>query len=128
MIAWLAGGFGILALLLSAIGVYGVMSYHTSRRRQEFGVRIAVGAAPASVTSLIMRQTGLVAGVGVAMGLLVAMAAGRLLTALLFNVSATDPMLTTMAVALLIVICLAAGYLPARRAARVDPMTALREE
>jgi ABC-type antimicrobial peptide transport system permease subunit len=104
------------------------MSYHTSRRRQEFGVRIAVGAAPASVASLIMRQTGVIAGIGVVMGLLVAVAGGRLLNALLFNVSAMDPLSTTMAVALLIAICLAAGYLPARRAARIDPMVALREE
>ena len=128
VIAWLAGGFGVLALLLSAIGVYGVTSYHTSRRRQEFGVRIAVGAAPASVAALIMRQTGLITGVGIAMGLLVALAGARVLASLLFNVSTTDPISTTMAMGLLMAVCLAAGYLPARRAARVDPMTALREE
>src|SRR4029453_18468566 len=106
------------------IGVHGVMSYNRPRRRKGFGGGMAAGAARASVGSLIMRQTGLVAVVGIAMGLLAALAGGRVLAALLFNVSTTDPMSTTMAVVLLIAICLSAGYLPARRAARIDPMVA----
>ena len=128
VVAWLAGGFAVLALLLSAIGLYGVMSYHASRRRQEFGVRIAIGAAPASVASLILRQTALIVIAGIGMGLVVAMAGARLISALLYNVSATDPAMAMVAVALLTAISLAASYVPARRAARIDPMVALREE
>jgi len=128
VVAWLAGGFAVLALLLSAIGLYGVMTDHASRRRQEFGVRIAIGAAPASVASLVLRQTAFIVIAGVVLGLLVSAASGRLIAALLFNVSPRDPTMTIVAVVLLTTIGLLAGYLPARRAARVDPMTALREE
>ena len=91
VIAWLAGGFAALALLLSAIGLYGVMSHQVIRRRQEFGVRVAIGAAPGSVTALILRQAGWIVGAGIAAGLAGALGSGRLIAALLYEVTPTDP-------------------------------------
>ena len=128
VIAWLAAGFAVLAILLSAIGLYGVMSYQVTRRRQEFGVRMAIGAAPASVTKLILRQAGLIIAVGLILGLAGALASGRLIAALLYDVSPTDPLSIAAAAVLLSAVTVLAGFIPARRAARIDPMTALREE
>lgn len=128
VIAWLAGGFAALALLLSAIGLYGVMSHQVIRRRQEFGVRVAIGAAPGSVTALILRQAGWIVGAGVAAGLAGAIASGRLITALLYDVTPTDPASIAIAAAFLGGVTMLAGLIPARRAARTDPMVALREE
>jgi putative ABC transport system permease protein len=128
LVAWLAGGFAVLALLLSAIGLYGVMSHQVIRRRQEFGVRVAIGAAPASVTALILRQTSMIVAAGLLAGLAGAMASGRLLEALLFEVSPSDPVVIAAAGAFLAMVTLLAGFIPARRAARIDPMVALREE
>jgi putative ABC transport system permease protein len=128
VIAWLAAGFAILAVLLSAIGLYGVMSYQVIRRRQEFGVRVAVGAAPASVTRLILGQSGAIIIAGLLVGALGAVASGRLIGALLYGVSASDPISIASAVTVLSLVTLLAGWIPARRAARIDPMVALREE
>ena len=128
VIAWLAGGFAALALLLSAIGLYGVMSHQVIRRRQEFGVRMAIGAAPGSVMTLILKQAGMIIAIGVLAGLAGALASGRLIAALLFNVSPADPASIAIAAAFLSAVTLLAGLIPARRAARVDPMVALREE
>jgi putative ABC transport system permease protein len=128
VIAWLAGGFATLALLLSAIGLYGVMSHQVLRRRQEFGVRVAIGATPASVTTLIVTQAGWIIGIGLLAGLAGALASGRLIAALLFDVTPGDPASIAIAGACLAAVTLIAGLIPARRAARVDPMTSLREE
>jgi len=128
VIAWLAGGFAALALLLSAIGLYGVMSYQVIRRRQEFGVRVAIGAAPGTVTALILRQAGWIIGIGVVVGLAGALASGRLIAALLYGVTPADPASIAIATAFLAAVTLLAGLIPARRASRVDPMVALREE
>lgn len=128
IVAWLAGGFAALALLLSAIGLYGVMSYQVMRRRQEFGVRVAVGAEPASVMRMMLRQAGLIVVAGLIVGLAGALASGRLIAALLYEVSPTDPLSIASAATFLSVVTLLAGLIPARRAARTDPMTALREE
>jgi putative ABC transport system permease protein len=128
VIASLAGSFAALALLLSAIGLYGVMSHQVIRRRQEFGVRVAIGAAPASVTALILTQAAWIIGIGVAVGLAGALASGRLIAALLFDVSPNDPVSIAIAAAFLSAVTVLAGLIPARRAARVDPMVALREE
>ena len=128
VVAWLAGGFAALALLLSAIGLYGVMSHQVIRRRQEFGVRIAVGAAPGSVTRLIVRQASLIIGIGLIAGLIVALAAGRVINALLYSVSPTDPVSIAVAAIFLAGVTLLAGFIPARRAFLTDPMTALRED
>ena len=128
VIAWLAGSFAALALLLSAIGLYGVMSHQVIRRRQEFGVRVAIGAAPGSVTALILKQAAWIIGIGVAAGLAGALASGRLIAALLFDVTPTDPASIAIAAVFLSAVTVLAGLIPARRAARVDPMVALREE
>jgi len=128
VIAWLAGGFAALALLLSAIGLYGLMSHHVMKRRQEFGLRIAIGAAPGSVTGMILAQSAVVVGVGMAVGLATALASSRLIAALLYQVTPHDPLSIASAAAFLATITLIAAIIPARRASRVDPMTALREE
>jgi ABC-type antimicrobial peptide transport system permease subunit len=124
----LLGSFGVLALLLAAVGMYGVISYSVSQRTQEIGVRIALGAERRSVFSMILRQGVRLAGLGIAIGLLAALAVTRLMASFLYGVQATDP-LTFAAVSLLLMgVALLACYLPARRATRVDPIIALRYE
>ena len=128
VVAWLAGGFAILALLLAAIGLYGVMSHQVIRRRQEFGVRVAIGAQPGSVTTMILRQAVVIVSIGLLIGIAGAMASGRLIAALLYDVTPADPLSIAIAAIFLSAITMLAGLIPARRAARVDPMIALREE
>ena len=128
VIAWLAGGFAILALLLSAIGLYGVMSHQVWCRRQEFGVRVAIGAAPGSVTAIILKQAGLIIAIGLLVGLAGSLAAGRSIAALLYDVTPADPAAIAVAAVSLGGVTVMAALIPARRAARIDPMTALREE
>jgi putative ABC transport system permease protein len=128
VVASLAGGFGVLALLLAAIGLYGVITQQVIQRRQEFGVRVAIGAAPASVTRMILRQACLIIAAGLIVGLASALASSRLITALLFEVSPSDPLSIAAAAIFLSVVTLLAAWIPARHASRIDPMTALREE
>ncbi len=123
-----AGVFGLLALSLAAIGIYGVMAYSVSQRTREIGVRIALGARPAQVLQLILRQGLLLACLGVLIGSLAAFGTARLLVKMLFGVKLTDPVTYVAIAALLILVALAACWLPARRAANVDPMVALRHE
>jgi macrolide transport system ATP-binding/permease protein len=126
--AWLVGGFAVSALLLGVIGLYGVVAYSVSRRTREIGVRMALGAQPAAVYRLVLGQAGFVAAVGIVVGAGCSIAAARLLRALLFGVQPWDvPTLTGVAVALGIC-ALLASYLPARRAASVNPVEALRAE
>ena len=126
--AMLVGIFAALAVLLAAIGIYGVMSYAVSQRTQEIGVRMALGAQGANVRSMILLQTLTLTAVGVAIGLTGAFVVARFLTSLLFGVGNHDPG-TFLAVALLLIlVALVAAYLPARRAMRVDPIVALRYE
>jgi len=126
--AVLFGVFGAIALLLAVVGVYGVKSYAVARRTREIGIRMALGAHPRDVFSLIMKQGALQTAFALGIGLLLALAAGRLLTQILYQVSPADPAALLSASVLLSFAALLACYLPARRATRVSPMTALRTE
>ena len=126
--ALLSGFFGALALLLAAIGLYGLMAYDVTRRTREIGIRIALGAERDSVRWLVLRETLALAALGVAIGLPCALAASRLIASMLYGVSAKDPVTLTAVSALLVGVAALAGWIPARRATRVDPMVALRYE
>jgi putative ABC transport system permease protein len=126
--AVLIGILAGLALVLSAVGIYGVMSYTVSQRTQEIGVRMALGAQPGDILSLIVGRGVALAMTGITVGLLGALALTRFLSSLLFGVRAKDPIIFGSVALLLMLVALAACYIPARRAMRVDPMVALRYE
>lgn len=128
LIASLSAFFGGLALLLAALGLYGVMSYSVSRRRNEIGIRMALGAEPGRVMSLVLGHVAIITVAGLAVGAAVAVGTGRFVNALLFNLATTDETMIAVTAATLAAAAAVAGYLPARRAARIDPMSALREE
>ena len=128
LLAQLLGGFAGLALLLAAIGTYGVLSYMVTERRREIGIRMALGAERAAVLGQVLKQGLVLAGVGVAAGLVAAFGLTRLVTSLLFGVQPTDPMTMGVVVVTIAVVAAAASLLPAWRASRVDPMVALRDE
>ena len=125
---FLIASFAGLALLLAAVGIYGLISFTVTQRVPELGVRLALGAKPGQVFGLVIGQGLRLAAIGIAVGLAVATAATTLLTGLLFNTNATDPLIYGALSALLLTIAALACYVPARRAMRVDPMTALRSE
>ncbi len=128
LVAQLSTFFGLLAVLLSAIGIYGLMSYVVSRRTNEIGIRMALGSPRSNVSWLVIREIILLVAAGILIGVPATLAADRLVASLLFGVKGTDPTSLIAAVLLLLVIATAAGYFPARRASRVDPMEALRYE
>jgi putative ABC transport system permease protein len=125
---WLLAGFAGLAMALAAIGIFGVMAYGVVRRRREIGVRVAIGASPGEVTRAILFEGAALAGGGLAIGSLGALAMGRTFDHLLYETSATDPATFAGVGALLFAVALMACYVPARRAGRVDPMVVLRNE
>jgi putative ABC transport system permease protein len=120
--------FASIALVLSAIGIYGVMAYTTTQRRHEIGIRVALGAGARDVLRLVVGQGMRLVAIGLVIGLFGAWMLSRVLSAQLFGVTARDPITYVTVAALLGAVALTASYLPARRALRVDPMTALRSE
>ncbi|MDQ6623206.1 MAG: FtsX-like permease family protein, partial [Verrucomicrobiota bacterium] len=128
MAAITLGSFGVLALILAAVGIYGAMSHVVAGRTREIGLRMALGAQLSDVRSLILKQGMLLAAIGSLVGLLIAFCGARLMKNLLYGVSASDPLTFALVVLLLLGIALLACWIPARRASRVEPMIALRAE
>jgi ABC-type lipoprotein release transport system permease subunit len=128
MSALLMAAFGVAALLLAAIGLYGLMASVVRERTREIGIRMALGAAPERVRREVLGQALALSGVGAAVGVVVALATSRLLTAVLFEVSPTDPVALAVACAVLMSVALLAAYVPARWATNVDPASALRAD
>jgi predicted lysophospholipase L1 biosynthesis ABC-type transport system permease subunit len=128
LVASLAASFAVLATLLTAIGLYGVLSYNLARRRRELGLRLALGAAPGRLLAAVLRQVATMACIGIAIGLAAGIALARLARGLLYEMSGHDPLVLATAVGVIAFAVLAASYFPARRASRLEPMQALRYE
>jgi putative ABC transport system permease protein len=126
--ASLLAGFSAVALVLAAVGLYGVMSYAVAQHTRELGIRLALGASTRAVLNGVLRDALVLAAAGVGVGVAAALALTRVLASLLYDVSATDPAVFAAIAAVLGAVALVASYIPARRATQVDPMVALREE
>ncbi len=128
LIALLSAGFGLLATLLATVGLYGVMAFAVGRRTRELGLRMALGARPGSVIWLVMREVLVLLAIGLAVGVPAAIGLGRLVSAQLYGIKGSDPSIAVACTALLIVVAAVAGWIPAQRASRIDPILALRYE
>lgn len=128
LLASFVGGFAGFALLLAAIGIYGLMAYSVSQRIHEMGIRMALGAERSDILSLVLRRGAVLAGSGIALGIPIALAASRMMGALLYGISSRDVVVYAVVPLVLVAVSLAASYVPAHRAMRVDPITALRHE
>ncbi|HEX5600993.1 MAG TPA: FtsX-like permease family protein, partial [Pyrinomonadaceae bacterium] len=128
LVARLASFFGLLALLLACVGLYGVMSYGVARRTNEIGIRMALGARGRSVLWLVLREALVLVAIGLVAGVLASLVLTKTAASLLYELKPNDPLTIAMATIVLTMVALVAGFLPARRAARVDPMIALRDE
>jgi predicted permease len=128
LLAWLSVAFGVLATLLASIGLYGITAFNVTRRTQEIGIRMALGAARGNVLRMVMQEVVILSGAGLIIGAAAALALGRLLESQLFQMKGNDPAVIAGATLVVLLVSLLAGYLPARRATRIDPMQALRWE
>jgi ABC-type antimicrobial peptide transport system permease subunit len=128
LLAWLSIAFGCLATLLATIGLYGTTAYSVTRRTQEIGIRMALGAARGNVLRLVMQEVLILVVVGLIVGVAASLALGRLIESQLFEMKAGDPAVFAGAIAVVALVSVLAGYVPARRASRIDPMEALRWE
>jgi predicted permease len=128
IVAQLSAAFGALALLLASVGLYGVLSYGVARRINEIGIRMALGARAGRVVGMILGETALLVGIGLAIGVPVSLLCARFVQTKFFGLQAADPVTLAAALAILLAVALLAAYIPARRAARVDPLVALRYE
>ena len=128
LIALLSAGFGLLATVLASVGLYGVMAFVVARRRKELGIRLALGAQPGLVIWLVMREVLLLLAIGLAVGIPAAMLLGRYVSSQLYGIQAQDPVIAGATTVLLTLVSAAAGFIPAHRASRIDPILALRHE
>ena len=128
LFARLSSFFGLLALVLACVGLYGMMSYAVARRTNEIGIRMALGAEKGKILQMVLQEAMTLAALGIVIGVPAALAASRLIATMLYGLKSTDPLTIVSATAVLAAVALLAGYLPARRASRVDPMVALRYE
>ena len=128
LFGWMFATFGGLAIVLASVGVYGVLAYSVSQRTHELGVRLALGASPAALRRMILGHGLRLAGIGIALGLVGALAITRVIGTLLYDVTPTDPVSFGLVTGTLVAVAALASYLPARKATRVDPLTSLRAE
>jgi ABC-type antimicrobial peptide transport system permease subunit len=126
--ASLTAGFGLLALALACVGIYGIMAYTVSQRTNEIGIRLALGAERTRVRRMVLREAGWLAALGILSGVGVTLALGRLIKTMLYGLKPADPLSLTAAALLLLTVALTAAWIPALRASRVEPMEALRHE
>jgi ABC-type antimicrobial peptide transport system permease subunit len=124
----LTSGFGMLALVLASVGIYGVMAYSVAQRTNEIGIRLALGAIPRQVLGMVLREASWLSAAGIAAGVCASLLLSRLVKSMLFGIAPYDPATLWGAILLLLTVALAASWIPARRAARVQPMEALRRD